>query len=465
MTQLYDTIIIGSGPGGYIAAVKAAQCGMRVAVIEKENPGGVCLNYGCIPTKALLQSAKLYEQIKQASCYGIHVDDLSLDFPAIIQRSRDVVLKMRSGVEHLFKKYNIDLIRGHGRLSNQGGVDVLGEDQVTTNYQAEHIILATGSKSKNLPHIHIDGEHVMGYRDVLTRRTQPKVLTIIGGGAIGCEFAYFYAALGTKVNIVEYNEFILGQEDLDISKYLTSYFKKVGINIYTSTRILGMEVQHGETLLRIQKEGENTILKSDCILMAVGIEPNIEEINLQAHHIQLKQGKIAVDPYYQTSKRGIYAIGDIIPGPALAHVASMEAIICVEHIVGKRPDPLDYNNIPSCIYTSPEVASVGYHEKSAKEAGYDIKIGIAPLLYSGKAHAMGKKEGFIKVIFDAKYGQCLGAHMIGEGVTEMIAEIVVARKLETTAYEMQYSIHPHPTLSESIVEAVSAAYSQAIHVP
>lgn len=465
MTRLYDTIIIGSGPGGYVAAARAAQCGMRVAVIEKENPGGICLNYGCIPTKTLLHSAKLYEHIKQASYYGIRVDHCSLDFPAIIQRSRDVVLKLRSGIEHLFKKHNIDLIRGYGRLSNHGGVDVIGEDQATTNYQAEHIILATGAKSRNLPNIHIDGEHVMGYRDVLTHHTQPKALTIIGGGAIGCEFAYFYAALGTKVTIVEYSDFILGQEDLDVSKYLTAYFRKIGINIYTGTRILGMEVQHGETLLHIQKEGENTTLKSDFILMAVGVEPNIGEINLQAHHIQLKQGRIAVDQYYQTSKKGIYAIGDIIPGPALAHVASMEAIICVEHIVGKRPEPLDYNNIPSCTYTNPEIASVGYSEKRAKEAGYDIKIGIAPLSYSGKAHAMGKREGFIKVIFDAKYGQCLGAHMIGEGVTEMIAEVVVARKLETTAYEMQYSIHPHPTLSESIVEAISAAYDQAIHIP
>lgn len=464
MCQDYDLIVIGSGPGGYVAAIRAAQLGMQVAVIEQEALGGVCLNWGCIPTKALLKSAQVLDYFNHAAAYGIEVMQVRPNFQAIMQRSREVAATMHKGIHHLFKKHNITILEGRGKLLPNGTASVATPVGTTHLYRAPHVILATGARNRQLPHLPIDGSHIIGYRGGLSRTMQPRSIVIVGGGAIGCEFAYFYHTIGTKVTLVEYNPRILPLEDEDISKQILKSFTKKGIQVYTAAEVTKVDISKMASVVHICTESGDLQVESDLVLTAVGVQPNIENIGLEENGILMEAGKVAVDPYYRTSCNGVYAIGDLIKGPALAHVASAEGIICVEKIAGLTPDPLDYNNLPSCIYTQPEVASVGYTEKAAKEAGYKIKVGIFPFSASGKAHAAGLSEGFVKVIFDAQYGEWLGAHMVGAYVTEMIAEVVVARKLETTAYEIQNSTHPHPTMSEAIVEAVAAAYGTAVHL-
>ncbi|CCM10358.1 Dihydrolipoyl dehydrogenase [Cardinium endosymbiont cEper1 of Encarsia pergandiella] len=464
MCQEYDLIVIGSGPGGYVAAIRAAQLGMQVAVIEQEALGGVCLNWGCIPTKALLKSAQVFDYCNHATAYGIEVIKARPNFQAIIERSRDVSAIMSKGIHHLFKKHKITILEGRGKLLPAGTVSVTISAGATHFYRAPHIILATGARSRQLPHLSIDRSHIIGYREALSRTTQPNSIVIVGGGAIGCEFAYFYHTIGTKVTLVEYNSSLLPLEDEEISKYILKSFTKKGIQVYTASEVTKVDRLKSGTVAHITAPSGDLQVESELVLSAIGVQPNVENIGLEENGVLMEADKIAVDGYYKTSCNGVYAIGDLVKGPALAHVASAEGIVCVEKIAGLTPDPLDYNNLPSCIYIQPEVASVGYTEKSAKEAGYKVKVGVFPFSASGKARAAGLSEGFVKVIFDAQYGEWLGAHMVGAHVTEMIAEVVVARKLETTAHEIQNSTHPHPTMSEAIVEAVFAAYGASIHL-
>ncbi|MGI2262127.1 dihydrolipoyl dehydrogenase [Candidatus Cardinium hertigii] len=464
MCQEYDLIVIGSGPGGYVAAIRAAQLGMQVAVVEQEALGGICLNWGCIPTKALLKSAQVFDYCNHAAAYGIEVIKATPNFQAIIKRSRNVAATMSKGIQHLFKKHKITILEGRGKLLPAGTVSVTTPTAVTHLFRAPHIILATGARSRQLPHLSIDGSHIIGYREALSRTIQPDSIVIVGGGAIGCEFAYFYHTIGTKVTLVEYNPCLLPLEDKEVSKYILKSFTKKGIQVYTASEVTKVDQFKSGTVAHITVPSGDLQIESELVLSAIGVQPNIENIGLEENGILMEAGKIAVDGYYKTSCNGVYAIGDLVKGPALAHVASAEGIVCVEKIAGLTPDPLDYNNLPSCIYTQPEVASVGYTEKSAKESGYKVKVGVFPFSASGKAQASGLSEGFVKVIFDAQYGEWLGAHMVGAHVTEMIAEVVVARKLETTAHEIQNSTHPHPTMSEAIIEAVSVAYGAAIHL-
>ncbi len=464
MENKYDIIIIGSGPGGYVAAIRASQLGKKVAVIEKENLGGICLNWGCIPTKALLKSAQVYEYMKHAADYGIHAGNISPDFKEIVKRSRAVADKMSKGVQYLMKKNKIEVIKGTGRLASQNTVLVEHEGK-STEYSADHIILATGARSRELPHIPIDGKKVIGYRQALALTELPESMVVIGSGAIGSELAYFYHTMGTQVTLVEIFPHIVPLEDEEVSKQLARSFKKAGIKIMTDSTVekVNTNADKCEVFIKSNKDKELKV-EADVVLSAVGIQANIENLGLEELNIKTEKGKVIVNEYYETNVKGIYAIGDIVPGPALAHVASAEGIICVEKISGLTPQPLDYNNIPACTYTSPEVASVGYTEKAAIEAGYEIKVGKFPFTASGKASAAGHNEGFVKLIFDAKYGEILGAHMIGAGVTELIAEIVTARKLESTAFELIKAVHPHPTMSEAIMEAAANAYDESIHI-
>ena len=464
MHTSYDLIIIGGGPGGYVAAIRAAQLGMRVAVVEQEALGGVCLNWGCIPTKALLKSAQVFEYIKHAADYGIQLQEATPNFTHMIQRSRGVANTMSKGIQSLFKKHKIDAIYGVGKLSSRTTVLVKDQQGKTNTYQAKDIILATGSRSRSLPHLPIDGKNVIGYREALSLPQQPKSMVIVGAGAIGVEFAYFYNAIGTKVTLVEYVSRILPIEDEDISKQLAKSFVQAGINVLTSTEVTGFTQQGNECQVQLKTQAGNQTISCDVILSATGVVSNLENIGLEEVGVAVEKGKVIVDDFYRTNVPGIYAIGDIVKGPALAHVASAEGILCVEKIAGVEPTPLDYMNLPGCTYCQPEVASVGYTEQAAKAAGYTIKVGKFPFSASGKAHAAGVPTGFVKVIFDAQYGEWLGAHMIGHNVTEMIAEVVTARKLETTGYEIIKSVHPHPTMSEAIMEAVAAAYDEAIHI-
>ena len=463
MGSKYDIIIIGSGPGGYVAAIRASQLGMKVAVVEREELGGICLNWGCIPTKALLKSAQVFEYIHHASDYGITIKNAHADFSSMVKRSRNVAENMSKGIQFLFKKNKIDHIKGHGTLKSGKIVEVEEKGKKTT-YSAEHIILATGGRSKVLPSMSIDGKKVIGYREAMSLKKQPKKMIVVGSGAIGVEFAYFYHAIGTQVTLVEFLENIIPVEDEEVSKQLERTFKKKGINVMTSAEVTKINTKGNECNVTIKtKKGEEQHT-CDVVLSAVGIDTNIENLGLEQMGVKTERGKVLVDDYYRTNVQGVYAIGDIVKGQALAHVASAEGIICVENIKGLKVDPLDYNNIPGCTYCSPEVASVGYTEKAAKEAGYEIKVGKFPFSASGKAKAAGASEGFVKVIFDAKYGEWLGAHMIGNNVTEIIAEAVVARKLETTGHEIIKSVHPHPTMSEAVMEAAAAAYDEVIHL-
>lgn len=464
MHTSYDLIIIGSGPGGYVAAIRAAQLGMRVAVVEQEALGGICLNWGCIPTKALLKSAQVFEYIKHAASYGIQVQEASSNFPSMIQRSRSVADNMSKGIQFLFKKHKIDTLYGIGKLGTRTTVIVKDFEGKTTTYQAKHIILATGSRSKSLPNLTIDRQHVIGYREALALPAQPASMVIVGAGAIGVEFAYFYNAIGTSVTLVEYMPRLLPLEDEDISKQLEKSLTQVGISIHTSTEVTSHTRENGKCQVQLKTQAGTQSLSCDIVLSAVGVVSNLENLGLEENGVAIEQGKVVVDDFYNTTVQGIYAIGDIVKGPALAHVASAEGILCVEKIAGLEPESLDYLNLPACTYCQPEVASVGYTEQAAKAAGYKVKVGKFPFTASGKAHAAGAPAGFVKVIFDAQYGEWLGAHMIGANVTELIAEVVTARKLETTGHEIIKSVHPHPTMSEALMEAVADAYQEAIHI-
>lgn len=457
-------IVIGSGPGGYVAAIRASQLGLKVAVVEREELGGICLNWGCIPTKALLKSAQVFEYLQHASDYGIQVSGATADFDAMVKRSRGVADGMSKGIQFLLKKNKIETIFGTAKITKDKKVQVIGADGKTSVYSAKSTILATGARSRELPNLKQDGKRIIGYREAMTLTEQPKSLVVVGSGAIGVEFAYFYNAIGTKVTIVEYLPNIVPVEDEEVSKQLERSFKKSGISIMTDASVESVD-SSGKTLkVKVKTKKGEEILEADVVLSAAGVVSNIENLGLEEAGVKTDKGKVLVDAYYQTNVPGIYAIGDIVPGPALAHVASAEGIICVEKIAGHHPEPLNYSNIPGCTYCSPEIASVGMTEKAAKEAGYEIKVGKFPFSASGKASAAGAKDGFVKVIFDAKYGEWLGCHMIGANVTEMIAEAVVARNLETTGHEIIKSVHPHPTMSEAIMEAAAAAYGEVIHL-
>ena len=463
----YDVIVLGSGPGGYVAAIRASQLGLKTAIVEKENLGGVCLNWGCIPTKALLKSAQVFEYLQHAEDYGLSVSSAKADFTKVIGRSRDVAGAMSKGVQFLMKKNKITVIDGYGRLIRGKKVEVTQADGKKQEVSADHIIVATGARANSLPHIKIDHKSIIGYREAMTLKKQPKRMVVIGAGAIGVEFAYFYSTLGTEVTIVEFLEQgLLPREDKDISKELGKIFKKKGINVMGNASVESVTKKGSTLTVSVKSRKDDSIKEIECdiVLSATGVATNIEDIGLETLGIKTDKGHILVDDYYQTNVPGIYAIGDVVPGPALAHVASAEGIICVEKIAGHHPAPLDYGNIPSCTYCSPEVASVGMTEADAKAAGYEIKLGKFPFSVSGKAKAAGTPEGFVKIIYDAKYGELLGAHLIGANVTEMIAEIVAARKLETTGMEMIKTVHPHPTMSEAIMEASAMAYGEVIHL-
>lgn len=463
MAAQYDVILIGSGPGGYVAAIRASQLGLKVAIVERENLGGICLNWGCIPTKALLKSAQVFEYIKHAKDYGITVSSAEADFGAVIKRSRDVASGMSKGVSFLMKKNKIDVIDGFGKVKAGKKVEV-EKDGKTTEYSAKHIIIATGGRARQLPNVPIDGQKVIDYRKAMTLEKQPKSLLVIGSGAIGVEFAYVYAAMGTKVTIVEFMPNIVPVEDEDVSKELAKQYKKLGVDIHTNSSVEKVDTSGSVAKATVKTPTGEITIEAEVVLSAAGVVANIENIGLEELGIKVEKGKIVTDDYYRTNVDGFYAIGDVTKGQALAHVASAEGILCVEHIAGLHVEPINYNNIPGCTYCSPEIASVGYTEKAAKEAGYEVKVGKFPFSASGKAKAAGHSDGFVKVIFDAKYGEWLGAHLIGANVTEMIAEVVVARKLETTGHEIIKSVHPHPTMSEAIMEAAAAAYGEVIHL-
>ncbi|WP_047545917.1 dihydrolipoyl dehydrogenase [Psychroserpens sp. Hel_I_66] len=455
----YDIIVLGSGPGGYVTAIRASQLGFKTAIVEKESLGGVCLNWGCIPTKALLKSAQVFEYLKHAEDYGLNVSDASHDFDAVVKRSRGVADGMSKGVQFLMKKNKIDVIEGFGKLKTGKKVDVDGKE-----YSADHIIIATGARSRELPSLPQDGKKVIGYRKAMTLEEQPKKLIVVGSGAIGVEFAYFYNSMGTDVTIVEYLPNVVPVEDEDVSKQLERSFKKSGIKIMTSSEVTHVDTSGKGVKATVKTKKGEEILEADIVLSAVGIKSNIENIGLEDVGIAVDRDKILVNDYYQTNIPGYYAIGDVTPGQALAHVASAEGILCVEKIAGQHVEALDYGNVPGCTYCSPEIASVGLTEKQAKDQGIEIKVGKFPFSASGKASASGAKDGFVKVIFDAKYGEWLGCHMIGAGVTDMIAEAVLGRKLETTGHEVLKAIHPHPTMSEAVMEAVADAYGEVIHL-
>ena len=462
----FDLIVIGSGPGGYVAAIRASQLGMKVGIVERESLGGICLNWGCIPTKALLKSAQVFEYIQHASDYGIAVSGAKADFDGMVKRSRGVAEGMSKGVQFLMKKNKITVIDGHGRLVRGKKVEVEKDGKKET-HEADHIIVATGARAKELPNLKIDGKYIIEYRKAMSLEKQPKKMVVVGAGAIGVEFAYFYNAIGTEVTVVEFLEQgLVPREDADVSKELTRSFKKQGIKSMAGTSVEKVDTKGKQCKVTVKdrKSGKEDVIECDVVLSAVGVTPNTEDVGLETLGIKTDNGLIVVDQYYQTNVPGIYAIGDVVPGPALAHVASAEGILCVEKIAGQHVEPLDYGNLPGCTYCSPEVASVGMTEAEAKEKGYELKVGKFPFSASGKAKAAGASEGFVKVIFDAKYGEWLGAHMIGYNVTELIAEVVAARKLETTGHEIIKAVHPHPTMSEAVMEAAAAAYGEVIHL-
>lgn len=460
----FDIIVLGSGPGGYVAAIRASQLGFKTAIIEKENLGGVCLNWGCIPTKALLKSAQVFEYLLHAADYGLKAEGVDKDFNAVVKRSRNVADGMSKGVQFLMKKNKIEVIQGYGTLRPGKKISVKSGDGKETEYSANNIIIATGARSRELPSLPQDGKKIIGYREAMSLDQQPKKMLVVGSGAIGIEFAYFYNAMGTEVTVVEFMPNVVPVEDEEVSKQLERSLKKTGIKIMTSSEVTKVDTSGPGVKATVKTSKGEEILEADIVLSAVGIKSNIENIGLEEVGIATDRDKILVNDYYQTNIPGYYAIGDVVPGQALAHVASAEGILCVEKIADMHVEPLDYGNIPGCTYCSPEIASVGLTEKQAIEKGYDIKVGKFPFSASGKASASGNKDGFVKVIFDAKYGEWLGCHMIGAGVTDMIAEAVVARKLETTGHEILKAVHPHPTMSEAVMEAVAHAYGEVIHI-
>lgn len=461
----YDLIVIGSGPGGYVAAIRASQLKMKVAVVERAEIGGICLNWGCIPTKSLLKSAQVFEYLIHASDYGISVSgDVKPDFKAMIARSRGVAEGMSKGVQFLFRKNNIEHLKGFGKLIGSNNVEVDDQSGNIKRYSATYIILATGARSKELPSLKQDGKKIIGYREAMTLEKQPASMVVVGSGAIGSEFAYFYQSIGTEVTLVEFLPRVAPNEDEEISKQLERSFKKMKMKVMTDSSVESVQVKDDKCTVKIKSPKGDVVIESEIVLSAVGVTTNLEGIGLEEAGVKFEKGKVVVDDFYRTNVPGIFAIGDIVHGPALAHVASAEGIICVEKIAGMEVNPLDYSNVPACTYTSPEIASVGLTEDAARKAGYDIKVGKFPYTASGKASAAGAKDGFVKLIFDAAYGELLGAHMIGANVTEMIAEMVVAKKLETTGHEIIKAVHPHPTMSEAIMEAAAAAYGEVIHL-
>ena len=463
--EKFDLIVLGSGPGGYVTAIRASQLGLKTAIIEKESLGGVCLNWGCIPTKALLKSAQVFDYLKNAKDYGITVNDLNKDFNSVVNRSRKIAENMSKGVVFLMKKNKIQVFKGFGKLGEKNTVLVTNDSKQETVLFSKKIIISTGSRSRELPDLKQDGKNIIGYREAMTLKTQPKDITIVGSGAIGIEFAFFYNSMGTNVTVIEYQDRIVPVEDKEISKELEKILKKKGIKIITSSEVKEAKINESGVELNIKSSsGEISNISSEIVLSAVGIKTNIENIGLEKIGIKIEADKILVDEFYKTNIEGYYAIGDVVKGQSLAHVASAEGILCVEKISGLEVSPLDYDNVPGCTYCSPEIASVGLTEEKALEKGYDIKVGKFPFSASGKAQASGKSDGFVKVIFDSKYGEWLGCHMIGDGVTDMIAEAVLGRKLETTGHEVLKAIHPHPTMSEAVMEAVAAAYGEVIHL-
>ncbi|CAM1356938.1 MULTISPECIES: dihydrolipoyl dehydrogenase [Tenacibaculum] len=460
----YDVLIIGSGPGGYVTAIRASQLGFKTAVVEKESLGGICLNWGCIPTKALLKSAQVYDYLKHVDEYGLKAEAIDKDFEAVIKRSRGVAEGMSKGVQFLMKKNKIDIIDGFGKVKAGKKVDVTDKDGKVTEYSADHIIIATGARSRELPSLPQDGKKVIGYREAMSLPKQPKSMIVVGSGAIGVEFAHFYNSMGTDVTVVEFMPTIVPVEDKDVSKQMERSFKKAGIKVMTSSSVESVDTSGDGVKATVKTKKGEEVLEADIVLSAVGIKTNIENIGLEDVGIITDRDKILVNDWYQTNIPGYYAIGDVTPGPALAHVASAEGITCVEKIAGLHTEAIDYGNIPGCTYATPEIASVGLTEEQAKEKGYELKVGKFPFSASGKAKAAGTPDGFVKVIFDAKYGEWLGCHMIGAGVTDMIAEAVLGRKLETTGHEVLKAIHPHPTMSEAVMEAVADAYDEVIHL-
>lgn len=460
----FDLIVLGSGPGGYVAAIRASQLGLKTAIVEAEELGGICLNWGCIPTKALLKSAQVFEYISHASDYGITVKDATADFGSMVKRSRGVADGMSRGVQFLMKKNKIEILSGWGKIQPGKKVEVVDKDGKKTVYAADNIIIATGARARELPTLRIDNEKIIGYRKAMTLEKQPKSMVVVGSGAIGVEFAYFYNSIGTKVTIVEFMDRIVPVEDEEVSKALEKIYKKSGITVMTSSEVTKVDTKGAGCKVTVKTAKGEEVLDCEVVLSAAGVVSNLENIGLEEVGILVDKGKIQVNDYYQTNMPGYYAIGDVVPGPALAHVASAEGIICVEKITGHHPEPLDYGNIPGCTYCSPEIASVGMTEAKAKAAGYEVRIGKFPFSASGKASAAGAKDGFVKLVFDKKYGEILGAHLIGANVTEMIAEIVAIRKLETTGHELIKTVHPHPTMSEAIMEAAAAAYDEVIHL-
>ncbi|MCE4565602.1 dihydrolipoyl dehydrogenase [Maribellus sp. CM-23] len=461
----YDVIVIGSGPGGYVAAIRASQLGLKVAVVEKENLGGICLNWGCIPTKSLLKSAQAFEYAVHGADYGVAISgEVKADFEAMVKRSRGVAEGMSKGIQFLFKKNKVESIFGWGKLSGKNTVEVTDEAGKKSTYTAKHIILATGARSRELPNLPQDGKKIIGYRKALSLEKQPESMVVVGSGAIGSEFAYFYHTIGTKVTLVEFMPTLVPNEDEEVAKQLERNFKKSKMAVMVSSSVESVDTSGDKCKVTIKTKKGQEVVEADVVLSAVGISPNTEGIGLEELGVAMDNGRVKVDEYYRTNVDGVYAIGDIVAGPALAHVASAEGITCVEKIAGMNPEPIDYSNIPGCTYTSPEISSVGLTEAKAKEAGYEVKVGKFPYSASGKASAAGQKDGFVKLVFDAKYGELLGAHMIGGNVTEMIAEMVVAKKLEITGHELIKTIHPHPTMSEAVMEAAAAAYDEVIHI-
>jgi len=461
----YDVIVIGGGPGGYVAAIRASQLGFKVAVVEKESLGGICLNWGCIPTKSLLKSAQAFEYATHAADYGVAIEgEVKPDFGAMVKRSRDVANGMSKGVQFLFKKNKVESIFGWGKLAGKNTVEVTDDKGQKSSYTAKHIILATGARSRELPNLPQDGEKIIGYRKALTLDKQPESMVVVGSGAIGSEFAYFYHTIGTKVTLVEFMPTLVPNEDAEVAKQLERNFKKSKMKVMTGSSVESVDTSGDKCKVTIKTKKGEEVVEADIVLSAVGIAPNTENIGLEDLGVETENGRVKVDEYYKTNVEGVYAIGDIIAGPALAHVASAEGVTCVEKIAGQNPEPINYGNIPGCTYTSPEISSVGLTEAKAKEAGYEVKVGKFPYSASGKASAAGQKDGFVKLIFDAKYGELLGAHMIGGNVTEIIAEMVVAKKLEITGHELIKAIHPHPTMSEAVMEAAAAAYDEVIHI-